>query len=158
MERALLGDWSQHFISLSMLWSERLCRRSRCLLSGAPFIFPLPDPIPSRFVCVGESEVVLKQHPPHQPSPPAPLPCALPQPSGPALLNTLQHGQRRHTPGHGLGIEISRVGRTAFEPGSRRPKPRENVTFPFFAISAQIDPDRLLTSLIRGSEDKLAIS
>lgn len=64
MERALLGDWSQHFISLSMLWSERLCRHSCCLLSGAPFIFPLPDPIPSRFVCLGESEVVLKQHPP----------------------------------------------------------------------------------------------
>lgn len=135
MERALLGDWSQHFISLSMLWSERLCRRSCCLLSGAPFIFPLPDPIPSRFVCLGESEVVLKQHPPTTTSPHlhlhAVLPRALPQPSGPALLNTLQHGQRRHTPGHGLGIEISRVGRTAFEPGSRRPKPRENVTFPF---------------------------
>lgn len=64
MEWALLGDWSQHFISLSMLWSERLCRRSCCLLSGAPFIFPLPDPIPSRFVCLGESEVVLKQHSP----------------------------------------------------------------------------------------------
>lgn len=72
MERALLGDWSQHFISLSMLWSERLCRRSCCLLSGAPFIFPLPDPIPSRFVCLGESEVVLKQHNPPQPSPPPP--------------------------------------------------------------------------------------
>lgn len=116
-----------------ILWSERLCRRSCGLLSGAPFIFPPPDPIPSRFVCLGESEVVLKQHsppplPPNQPSPPPPLP----QPSGPALLNTLQHDQRRHTPDHGLGIKIGRVGRAAFEHGSRRPKPRENVTFPFF--------------------------
>lgn len=119
MERALLGYWSQHFIGLSMLWSERVCRRSCCLLSGAPFIFPLPDPIPSRFVCLGESEVVLKPPPHHQPSPPppAPLPRALRQPSGPALLNTLQHGQRRHTPGHGLGIEISRVGGPHLNPG-----------------------------------------
>lgn len=50
-----------------------------------------------------------------------------------------------------LRIEICGVGRTAFKPGSRRLKPTENVTFPFFAISAQIDSDRLLTSLIRGS-------
>lgn len=43
-----------------------------------------------------------------------------------------------------------------FEPRSRRLEPRENVSV--FAISVQIDSDRLLTSLIRGWEDKRAIS
>lgn len=53
------------------------------------FHFSLPDPLTSCFVCWGKSEVVWSNT--LIPPPPPPLL----QPSGPALLNTLQHGQRK---------------------------------------------------------------